>query len=178
MRYALDDLMNPKTYMETRFGLVRYTGVLEANECADLTMAGGKLAAGMSKLAGHKEFAVSSDLSLLGRTVDIYMLNGEAVGSPVASAGEIYYTFADAQELKAVCDSNSFTFADNCSYYSNFRTGHGGHPVQPAGKRKDHGHRPYRRPQVRRRAGHVRPHRDRRQHRSADHQSRHERTSR
>lgn len=35
MRYALDDLMNPKTYMETRFGLVRYTGVLEANECAD-----------------------------------------------------------------------------------------------------------------------------------------------
>ena len=120
MRYALDDLMNPKTYMETRFGLVRYTGVLEANECADLTMAGGKLAAGMSKLAGHKEFAVSSDLSLLGRTVDIYMLNGEAVGSPVASAGEIYYTFADAQELKAVCDSNSFTFADNCSYYSNF----------------------------------------------------------
>ena len=120
MRYALDDLMNPKTYMETRFGLVRYTGVLEANECADLTTAGGKLAVGMSKLAGHKEFAVSSDLSLLGRTVDIYMLNGEAVGSPVASAGEIYYTFADAQELKAVCDSNSFTFADNCSYYSNF----------------------------------------------------------
>lgn len=120
MRYALDELMNPKTYMETRFGLVRYTGVLEANECADLTTAGGKLAAGMSKLAGHKEFAVSSDLSLLGRTVDIYMLNGEAVGSPVASAGEIYYTFADAQELKAVCDSNSFTFADNCSYYSNF----------------------------------------------------------
>ena len=113
MRYALDELMNPKTYMETRFGLVRYTGVLEANECADLTTAGGKLAAGMSKLAGHKEFAVSSDLSLLGRTVDIYMLNGEAVGSPVASAGEIYYTFADAQELKAVCDSNSFTFAEN-----------------------------------------------------------------
>lgn len=74
----------------------------------------------MSQLAGHKEFAVSSDLSLLGRTVDIYMLNGEAVGSPVASAGEIYYTFADAQELKAVCDSNSFTFADDCSYYSNF----------------------------------------------------------
>ena len=120
MRYALDELMNPKTYMETRFGLVRYTGVLEANECADLTTAGGKLAEGMSKLAGHKEFAVSSDLSLLGRTVDIYMLNGEAVGSPVASAGEIYYTFADAQELKAVCDSNSFTFADGCSYYSNF----------------------------------------------------------
>ena len=48
------------------------------------------------------------------------MLNGEAAGSPVASAGEIYYTFADAQELKAVCDSNSFTFADDCSYYSNF----------------------------------------------------------
>ena len=114
MRYA------PKTYMETRFGLVCYTGVLEANECADLTSVGGKLAEGMSKLAGHKEFAVSSDLSLLGRTVDVYMLNGEAVGSPVASAGEIYYTFADAQELKAVCDSNSFTFADDCSYYSNF----------------------------------------------------------
>lgn len=120
MRYALDELMNPKTYLETRFGLVRYTGVLEANECADLKTAGGKLAAGMSKLAGHKEFAVSSDLSLLGRTVDIYMLNGEAVGAPVASAGEIYYTFTDAQELKTVCDSNSFTFADDCAYYYNY----------------------------------------------------------
>ena len=54
MRYALDDLMNPKTYMETRFGLVRYTGVLEANECADLTMAGGKLAAGMRSDAGRR----------------------------------------------------------------------------------------------------------------------------
>ena len=120
MRYALDALMNPKTYMELRFGLVRYTGVLEANECADLTAAGGKLAEGMSKLAGHKEFAVQTDLSLLGRSVDIYMMDGEVVGTPVASAGEIYYTFADAQELKTVCDSNNFTFAEDCLYYYNF----------------------------------------------------------
>ena len=120
MRYALDELMNPKTYMETRFDLVRYTGTLEANDCADLTSAGGKLAAGMSKLAGHKEFAVTTDLSLLGRNVDIYMMNGSVVGTPVPAAGEIYYTFADAQELRAVCSSNNFTFADDCAYYYNF----------------------------------------------------------
>ena len=34
--------------------------------------------------------------------------------------GEIYYTFADAQELRAVCSSNNFTFADDCAYYYNF----------------------------------------------------------
>lgn len=120
MRYALDALMNPKSYMEARFNLVRYTGTLEANECADLTTAGGKLAAGMSKLAGHKEFAVSTDLSLLGRSVNVYMMDGEVVGTPVAAAGEIYYTFADAAELQAVCASNNFTFADGCAYYLNF----------------------------------------------------------
>ncbi len=120
MRYALDELMNPKTYLEERFQLVRYTGTLEANECADLTSAGSKLAAGMSKLAGHREFAVSTDLSLLGRNVDIYTLDGNVVGTPVASAGEIYYTFADAAELKAVCDSNNFTFAEDCAYYLNY----------------------------------------------------------
>lgn len=120
MRYALDELMNPKTYMEVRFRLVRYTGTLVANECADLTNSGSRLAAGMSKLAGHREFAVSTDLSLLGRNVDVYMLDGQVVGTPVSSAGEIYYTFADAEELRRVCDSDNFTFADDCAYYSNF----------------------------------------------------------
>lgn len=120
MRYALDALMNPQSYMELRFGIVRYTGILEANECADLTSANGKLATGMSKLAGHKEFAVSSDLSLLGRSVDLYLMNGQAVGMPVAAAGEIYYTFTDTQELRSVCDSNNFIFAEDCTYYYNF----------------------------------------------------------
>lgn len=36
-RYVLDELMNPKTYLEERFGAVRYTAVLTGNECADLT---------------------------------------------------------------------------------------------------------------------------------------------
>ena len=120
MRYALDELMNPKSYLEVRFGLVRYTGTLVANECADLTSAGSRLSAGMSKLAGHREFAVSTDLSLLGRNVDVYTLDGEVVGVPVSAAGEIYYTFADADELRRVCESSNFTFADDCAYYSNF----------------------------------------------------------
>ena len=77
-RYVLDDLMNPRSYLEVRYDLTRYTAVLTGNEYADLTSNDGRLSAGVTKLAGHKEFAVSSDLSLLGREVDIYVKNGLA----------------------------------------------------------------------------------------------------
>ena len=53
-------------------------------------------------------------------TVGFGRLDGEVVGVPVSAAGEIYYTFADADELRRVCESNNFTFADDCAYYSNF----------------------------------------------------------
>ena len=75
-RYVLDELMNPKTYLEERFGAVRYTAVLTGNECADLTQTDAALKKGVTKLEGHKEFAVSTGLGLVGHRVDIYLRNG------------------------------------------------------------------------------------------------------
>ena len=97
-RYVLDSLMNPMSYLEIRFGLTRYTATLTGNECADLTSAGNPLPAGTSKLAGHKAFDISTDLSLLGRNVDIYVKDSRVFGIPCYAVDEIYYTFTDAFE--------------------------------------------------------------------------------
>ena len=120
MRYVLDDLMNPKSYLEVRYGLTRYTGVLTGNEYADLTTYDGKLAQGVTKLAGHKEFAVSSDLSLLGRNVDIYVKDGRVVGMPCAVSGELSYTLASAAELSSMLSSGAFGMDADAAYYYNF----------------------------------------------------------
>ncbi len=120
MRYALDDLMNPKAYMEIRFDLTRYTATLTGNECADLTHNGGTLAQKVTKLAGHKEFAVSTDLSLLGRSVDIYVRGGQILGIPCYDASEIYYTFSSADELQKVLQATSSALTEQTEYYYNF----------------------------------------------------------
>jgi len=120
LTYALDDLMNPKSYLEVRFGLVRYTGVMTGNECADLTTDGGTLEAGTTKLAGHKAFQVSSDLSLLGRTVDIFVRDGSVVGLPCAAAGEVAHTFSQADNMAATLATTGYRTTAETEYYSNF----------------------------------------------------------
>ena len=119
-RYVLDDLMNPKSYLEVRYDLARYTAVLTGNEYADLTSTDGKLEQGMTKLAGHKEFAVSSDLSLIGRNVDIYVKDGRVVGIPCYVASELYYTFDSAQELSKLLSGGAFSMDEQAEYYYNF----------------------------------------------------------
>ena len=121
LRYELDELMNPKTFLEVRYNLVRYTAVLTANECADLNLAGGKLENGYSRLEGYsKLFAVSTDLGLLGRNVNIYMRGNTVVGVPCYAAGELYYTFADSAELAQLCSEGVFSLGENTQYYYNF----------------------------------------------------------
>ena len=119
-RYVLDDLMNPRSYLEVRYDLTRYTAVLTGNEYADLTSNDGKLSAGVTKLAGHKEFAVSSDLSLLGREVDIYVKNGRVFGIPCYVTSELYYTFENAQALSKLLSDGAFSMADDALYYYNY----------------------------------------------------------
>lgn len=118
--YATDDLMNPITYLEQRFGVVRYTGILTGNEYADLTTAGGKLEVGLSKLAGHKEFEVSTDLSLVGRCVDIYVRDGQVIGTLCTSAGTASYTFSDLAALNQACQLTGYSIAEDATYYINY----------------------------------------------------------
>ena len=119
-RYVLDDLMNPRSYLEVRYDLTRYTAVLTGNEYADLTSNDGRLSAGVTKLAGHKEFAVSSDLSLLGREVDIYVKNGRVFGIPCYVTSELYYTFENAQAFSKLLSDGAFSMADDALYYYNY----------------------------------------------------------
>ena len=119
-RYVLDDLMNPKSYLEVRYSLTRYTGVLTGNEFADLTGTDARLDAGTTKLAGHKAFAVSSDLSMLGRNVDIYVKDGRVVGMPCIVSSELYYTFESAQALGKLLSGGAFSMDENAQYYYNF----------------------------------------------------------
>ena len=126
MRYALDSLMNPRAYMEVRFDLTRYTATLTGNECADLTQRDRTLPQGVTKLAGHREFGVSTDLALLGRSVDIYVRDGEIFGIPCYAAAEIYYTFSSRQELQQVCQASSFALTEKTQYYYNFNSADAG----------------------------------------------------
>ena len=119
-RYVLDDLMNPRSYLEVRYDLTRYTAVLTGNEYADLTSNDGRLSAGVTKLAGHKEFAVSSDLSLLGREVDIYVKDGRVFGIPCYVTSELYYTFENAQAFSKLLSDGAFSMADDAQYYYNY----------------------------------------------------------
>lgn len=121
LRYELDSLMNPKTYLEVRYGLVRHTAILTANACADMNAKDGKLDTGYSRLAGYSNpFAVSTDLGLLGRNVDIYMRGDEVVGVPCYAAGELYYTFNSKDELDKLFAEGVFALGDQTKYYLNF----------------------------------------------------------
>ena len=107
-RYVLDDLMNPRSYLEVRYDLTRYTAVLTGNEYADLTSNDGRLSAGVTKLAGHKEFAVSS------------VKNGRVFGIPCYVTSELYYTFENAQALSKLLSDGAFSMADDALYYYNY----------------------------------------------------------
>ena len=119
-RYVLDELMNPKTYLEERFGAVRYTAVLTGNECADLTQTDAALKKGVTKLEGHKEFAVSTGLGLVGHRVDIYLRNGRLLGTPAESVTERSLTVMDAGRLEARCAEAGLTLDAATQYYLDY----------------------------------------------------------
>lgn len=100
------------------------------------------LPAGTSKLAGHKAFQVSTDLSLLGRSVDIYVKDGKVFGVPCYAVDEIYYTFADASQLKEICQGGGFRLTDETEYYYKLRPLVQGDPERRDRQRQDHRDRP------------------------------------
>ncbi len=120
--YAVDDLLNPITYLEKRFGVVRYTSILTGNEYGNLT-GSSPLAKGLSKLAGHKEFAVTTAPGLLGRCVDIYVRDGQVLGAPCQSPSATSYTFTSLQELEQLCGLTDFAVAEDAAVYCNFAPG-------------------------------------------------------
>ena len=117
--YTTDELMNPVTFLEQQFGVVRYTSILTGNAYADLT-GDGTLAQGLSKLAGHKAFAVTTDLSLVGRWVDVYVRDGQVISTPCASTSVTSYTFTSWSELSQLCLLTGYCLDEDAAYYYNY----------------------------------------------------------
>lgn len=124
--YVLDDLMNPKTYMEHRFGMVRYVGVLVGNEFADLDAKDNALPQGQTKLAGHATFAVSTPMEYLGRMVEIYTVNTNlsgktyhaTVGDP-APLPDVAFSTDDISIYNIMFDQNAYRTSTSTKYYVN-----------------------------------------------------------
>ncbi len=117
--YVLDELMNPRTYLEIRYNAVRYAGVVMANEAANLS-GGAAMPAGVTQLAGyHLDFAVSTGAELLGRKVSLYVQNGQVLGVPCEVPEEVCGTFTSAERLQQLVQTTDYRLTENTAYYYN-----------------------------------------------------------
>lgn len=119
VRYVMDSLRNPVSFLEKRFDVTRYTGVVTGNQCADLTT-GGVLEAGLTKLEGHTAFRVDTDLNMVGQCVDLYVRDGVVIGTPCASASAVSYTFESYKEFKDLCDLTDYQLDPKAAVYQNY----------------------------------------------------------
>ena len=111
-----DDLLNPVSVLEHRFGVTRYRQTITANEYADLDNPGEHLDAGVTKLYGHYPMGFSSSWSDLGRTVTVYLRDGQVVGVPVFDPAEFCVTVGGAT-LDTVLRQGGYTLGADTRIY-------------------------------------------------------------
>lgn len=127
--YNLDEMRNPKSLLETRFGAVLVQGVVEANSVHDLRTSPKSTADGCIHISGYtKDFLVSdmiaSDHSILGHKITIYAIFGtdynRIVGTVDAFSGEnsIYLDNMDAVQL--LYDKGLVGTSNNTRYFMDF----------------------------------------------------------
>lgn len=117
--YVLDELRNPRTYLEIRFDAVRYSGIVAANDAGNLTD-GAAPDAGTTRLAGYnRDFAIATDRALLGRMVNIYVRNGQVLGVPCEALEETSDVFTRADNLRQLLQVSDYTLSDAAAYYYN-----------------------------------------------------------
>lgn len=117
--YLEDDLLNPVSVLEHRFGVIRYQQVVTANEYADLDNADAPLEEGMTKLYGHYPMYFSSDLEALGRTVTVYLRDGQPVGVPVYDPEEFYVTVTGQESVDTLLQNGGYYLAEDGKVYDN-----------------------------------------------------------
>ena len=117
--YELDDLLNPVTVLESRFGVVRYQQVITANEFVDLSNPDAPLDAGKTKLYGHYPMTCSTTLSDLGRTVTVYLRDGQVVGVPVYDPTEFCITLNGSDNLNQLLSDGGYALASDAAIYLN-----------------------------------------------------------
>lgn len=116
---ALDALMNPQSYLTLRFGVMRYSGVLVANEHCDLQN-GGKLPTGTSRLLGHSDFCVSTPAELLGHRVSIFARDGFVYGLPTAEKTGTEAVFMSAAELSQVLSDTNYALTEDTGFFLDY----------------------------------------------------------
>ncbi len=118
--YYTDELLNPVTFLEHRFGVVRYSEVVTANEYADLSTVDGKLEQGYTKLAEHRAFQVSTDISFVGRQVDIFVKGDTMIGMPRISTDEACGVFPSVEVFRKFLETSAFSTNSQTQYYLNY----------------------------------------------------------
>ncbi len=115
----LDDLLNPVTVLEARFGVQRYQEVITANELLDLEHPGEALEDGRTKLRGHFPMPFSTGIDALGRTVTVYLRDGQVVGAPVFDPEEFCVTVTGQESLDLLFQSGGYLPADDAQIFEN-----------------------------------------------------------
>lgn len=116
---VVDSLLNPVTVLEARFGVVRYQQVITANEYADLENPGHPLAANTTKLYGHYAMDFHSGLDALGRTVTVYLRDGQPIGVPVYNPEEFCVTVSGRDALDTLFQSGGYAPAEDVRIFDN-----------------------------------------------------------
>ena len=118
--YHLDELMNPQTLLEYRYGVVMYTELLIANEYADMTVTDGRLEDNYSQLEHHRALEVETDLQMLGRNIVLFAKDGVVLGVPTYSPYEGYYTFHDFNDFAQVLLRLNLEVNADTQFFYNF----------------------------------------------------------
>lgn len=132
-QYVLDSLLTPKSLLETRFGVVLVTGVVEANAVADLRDgATGPLENELIHISGYtRDFKVSaqvaSDPAILGRKMKLYASFStdfnRVVGVPLARSTEVYTQFSDLTAVNTLLQYAPQSVTEKTRIFTNLQPG-------------------------------------------------------
>ncbi len=129
-RYALDEMLQPRSLLEIRFQITPVSGVVQANELGDLRPGGEGVEPYCFHLGGFvRDFCLSSqyaqDNALLGHLVTVYARFGDdynqVFGIPAIRATEISYTASDRKTLQNLMDYAELELTAETKYYEDYR---------------------------------------------------------
>jgi len=133
--YALDEMLQPRSFLEVRFQITPATGVVQANAAGDLRPDGEGVEPYCFHLGGFvRDFCLSSqyaqDDALLGHLVTVYTRFGadynQVFGIPAIRPTEVSYTASDRKTLQTLMDYAGLKLTAGTMYYEDCRASDAG----------------------------------------------------
>lgn len=127
--YNLDDMRNPISFLETRFGAVLVQGVVEANSVHDLRTSGTSVKENCIHISGYtKDFMVSEEIAnnhnLLGHKITLYAIFGtdynRIVGTVDTYAGENTILLENMDVVNLLYEKGNLSLTDETRYFMEF----------------------------------------------------------